>query len=116
MPSPVAFAKGFGINKSSKFGDWKVEKITIGHNVIAKWKHYQFPIEIKVKADGKFNEKKLYQDINDHTFDEKTIYSQYNNPYRCMIAEWKVQYIYYNGTTTIATLTALGDGVRIYDN
>ncbi len=115
MPAPSAFAKGFKINKGSTIGEWKVEKLTIGHNTLQKWRKYSFPMVIRLKSTGKCTGKKASNELMKSTDQERIINSAFGNPYLCTIGKWKLGDCKQNDDgETVATLKSTGLAVRTF--
>jgi hypothetical protein len=124
MPNPMAFLKGFGLNKGVQVGDAKILKVSIKHIVIEQYKVYEFPMTIEVQVPkllGQTTTPFTTLDYNTHISQQfgafvskpTIINSQYGNPYLCSIDNIDIQpkqammdhYMYF-------TITCLGRGIR----
>lgn len=51
MPDPAAIKRGFGWTIGSKVGHWTVKKIDMKHNVITKFRTYEYPTTIVLETE-----------------------------------------------------------------
>lgn len=103
MPAVSAFKKEFQLGKrylSKLFVP--VESVEILHCVIEYFQKYEFPIHIIFKRELTEDEKGRLQI---HLSNEKTILSQYGNPYWCTIRDIKI---------LDKEITATGIGIRVF--
>lgn len=84
MPSPSSFLRGFNLKRGVSIGGgWKIEKTSIQHKVIERYKKYEFPMKISLVSKNNTSSAKEY--LHHFTSHSKIINSQYGNPYRCTI-------------------------------
>jgi hypothetical protein len=102
MPAVSAFKKDFQLGKRflGKFAP--VETVEILHVMIEEFRKYEFPIHVVFKRELTDDEKGRLQI---HFSNEKTILSQYGNPYWCSIRDIKI---------LDKEITATGVGIRIF--
>jgi len=90
MPTEKEFAKGYKIHNGLKIGKFILDHFIINETTIIKFNHYQYHIELYFKSDNIVSEdvKQLEKDlINYISPNEKTIYTSWGNPYKCLFID-----------------------------
>lgn len=84
MPKQDKYLKGFGIQQGSYLNGYYLADISIGHDMIRRYREYQYPTILTWKIyDQTANGDKLIQDLSTFLDGERVIYSEYGNPYSC---------------------------------
>lgn len=98
MPSPAKFLHAFGLIKNKGFNHATIIDVDTSHEVIERYKKYQFHITIK------FDQLGAESAIKHLTSLSLVVNSDYGNPYRCTL-----QLLNNNGLT----FHLLGTAIRI---
>lgn len=120
MPGKADFQRAFGLQKKrlAEVGLVVTGSISVGHIPVRKWELYHYPIRFDCSASfGTSAARTTHDDPNArsdavkarfcaHTTGERIVYSQYGNPYRCLVKDVLIQ-ARGGGQWTV---TALGTG------
>ena len=89
MPEVSAFLQGFGLVKGHRYGKYEIISVLASHNVIKRYKEYEYKIKITLQSTkGHVSEAeyiKFFHQLMDQIDGPKTINSAYGNPYKCLI-------------------------------
>jgi hypothetical protein len=90
MPDPGDFLNGFNLHKGLILANYTLNRITILHNQIIRYRKYEYPITLVFHYNNT-NEidndyQNLYHELINLIQGEKIIYSRYGNPYSCSIS------------------------------
>ena len=84
MPKQDKYLKGFGLQQNSTLDGFYLSNIHVGHEVITRYREYQYPTALTWKAyEGNVDSSKLIRDLTEYLAGDQIIYSEYGNPYSC---------------------------------
>lgn len=84
MPKPDKYLSGFGLQKGSYLDGFYLTDISIGHDVIKRYREYAYPTTLVWrKYDNTANYSKLIFDLPHFLQGNRIIYTAYGNPYSC---------------------------------
>jgi len=114
MPYPYAFAAGFRVKRGLMMDGFKLTTMQIGHKVISRFHHYEYPIHLVFEPDHEGDEKSsssnLIRDFKDRVSGNRTVDSQAGNPYLCNFGTISAKV----GSDGRVTMTSTGSATRIY--
>lgn len=105
MPDPSAFKQAFQLIAGHKLGSAKIENVHCGHECLKRFRHYTFPLELQVTAAGADSALRALKAMR-----KRIVLSAYGSPYECKL---KNPHLVRGGENESATITALGDAVRV---
>lgn len=110
MPYATAFLSAFGLTKGSMIlPGVEVVQVKSTHESVLQYKLYKYRIRLVVKLLE--NKPNLIKDLEQKFSIEKTVFSQYGNPYRCRIEDWKISDVAIDGSRLV--VTAEGYATRV---
>ena len=118
MPNPGAFLAAFQLQKGKPIDTCIIQKVKVGHTVIQQYQEYAFPLEILLQCSGSQTDPELLvKHLTEFVGDNKTVLSDYGNPYLCNIDGWAIgstkRLNTLKGVEHQITVTALGHGYRV---
>jgi hypothetical protein len=118
MPNPGAFVAAFALLKGKHVDTCVIQKVKVGHTVVQQYQEYEFPLEIILQCLGSQPDPEMVLiHLIEYIGKDKTVMSDYGNPYLCKIDNWKVastkRLNTLKGVELQITVTALGHGYRV---
>ena len=88
MPVAAAYLKGFGLKIGLRLAGCVLTDINIKHETIRKYNRYQYPTRLTFTGNNIIPEK-LLTELHQLVYPNRTIYTQYGNPYICNFGEFQ---------------------------
>ena len=112
MQGAGKFLDGFSLNPGTNIGGWSIKDVNAGETTVKRNHDYQYPITIIICPISNGNMSDPVSTLNQYTSGERTIKSDYGNPYSCSIKGWSITN---NTKDGCVTLQAMGESHRIYN-
>lgn len=110
MPEKEEYLAGFGLHINYELSGFKLTSIDLKHNTVKRYHEYTYPIVmIWQKVDPNASYQGLIQGLERQVSSDRTIYTQYGNPYRCHFGD--LSHNYMEGSTVV--INAMGHCERI---
>ena len=88
MPKPQKFLEGFGLHEGLTLAGYRLMDIQISHEQVKRYQEYKYPLRLTFDCANETNDtqyQQLYQALVSKISGDKTIYTEYGNPYKCTI-------------------------------
>lgn len=114
MPNAAAFLKGFGFIQGTEIAGYVLSNTRSTHEQIIRYREYAYQITLVFQKKGAGRYEDLFMDIDRKISQEHTIYSDYGNPYRCIIDPIQHGDVTEDDAGTI-TFNLKGHSYRVYN-
>src|SRR5690349_9500091 len=111
MPVPNTYLRGYGLKKGMNLAGYQLSHINVGHETVVRYHEYRYPTTLiwtKVSTNANIND--LMQQLHAIVGKDKTIKSQYGNPYSCHFGETSS----HQNMDSDIVVTATGACKRVY--
>lgn len=112
MPTPHQYINEFRLTKYSYLNGYFLDDITVGHDVITRYKEYEYPTRMVWKvSDTTADQNSFIANLIEYLSPNKIIYTQYGNPYSCNFGTLS----FYTNNPNEILVTSTGNCRRIYN-
>lgn len=93
MPGKELYLNGFGLHVGLSISNWKLTSIDLKHDTIKRYHEYSYPIVMiwqPITSDASYQG--LIDGLERQVSSERTINSEYGNPYTCKFGDLSHNY------------------------